>query len=136
MAWIINDGEYPKQTDWVILDNIKDFVQPYPIDYSIMKVNNDYPMLKQWYLHSSTTEPAPVSLFYTKENTYPTFITWDISKMGACYNTNISNVIIPESVKYIGEYGFNSTLLTTVTISNDCIYYDTSFPENCEIIKV
>lgn len=40
---------------------------------------------------------------------------------------------IPYSVKKIGEYAFSGTQLKKVTIAEDCEYYPTSFPEDCEV---
>ena len=45
--------------------------------------------------------------------------------------TNLRRVIIPRSVRYIGEYTFRNTQITQVTINSNCTYSDTSFPENC-----
>ena len=46
---------------------------------------------------------------------------------------NLRRASIPESVKYIGEYAFRGTALTSVTIASDCEYYRTSFPDGCVI---
>ena len=47
--------------------------------------------------------------------------------------TNLRRVIIPPSVKYIGEYAFANTALTSVTIARDCEFFPTSFPPRCII---
>lgn len=53
---------------------------------------------------------------------------------GAFYNAmRLKEVVIPESVKSIGPYAFANTSLKEVTIAQDCIFYETSFPEGCEI---
>ena len=54
-------------------------------------------------------------------------------KWGAFISSNLSRVTIPRSVKEIGEFTFYNTKLKTVTISKDCKYYPTSFPEDCKI---
>ena len=54
-------------------------------------------------------------------------------KWGAFISSNLSRVTIPSSVKEIGEFTFYNTKLKTVTISKDCKYYPTSFPEGCKI---
>lgn len=46
---------------------------------------------------------------------------------------NLSYVEIPHSCKSIGRYAFAGTALKKVKIAADCTYYDTSFPEDCEI---
>lgn len=47
--------------------------------------------------------------------------------------TNLRRVVIPRSVRYIGEYTFRNTQITQVTINSNCTYSDTSFPENCTV---
>ena len=49
------------------------------------------------------------------------------------YCKNLTGVIIPESVKYIGPYAFWETGLTEVTIAADCEYFEHSFPFGCKI---
>lgn len=54
--------------------------------------------------------------------------------LGAFANaTNLAYVRIPPTVKKIGRYSFRNTKLTSVTIASDCEYYDTSFPDGCQI---
>lgn len=50
-----------------------------------------------------------------------------------CNCVNLENVTIPESVNYIGPYAFYNTKLKKVKIASNCVYYDTSFPRDCEI---
>ena len=45
----------------------------------------------------------------------------------------LTKIEIPASVKYIGEYAFTNTALTTVTIARDCTFFPTSFPPRCII---
>lgn len=54
---------------------------------------------------------------------------------GAFYNTNLTTVSIPSSVKKIGPYSFAGTNLSTVSLAPDCKYFDTSFPSGCIITK-
>ncbi len=57
-----------------------------------------------------------------------------VQRSGAFYNaTNLIEVQIPETVKSIGRFAFANTNLNKVKIASDCVYYDTSFPRDCEI---
>jgi hypothetical protein len=58
----------------------------------------------------------------------------EIPANGAFANASeLTQISIPQSVKYIGEEAFKYTKLKSVTIASDCTYFDTSFPEGCEI---
>ena len=53
---------------------------------------------------------------------------------GAFANSiNLKKIVIPESVKFIGENAFRNTSLSSVKISSDCIYSSESFPDGCKI---
>ena len=83
------------------------FEQPYPSIY--------------WYV---TTSPNNITHGDFKEPQY----------MGAFMNAqHLTSVLIPRSVKYIGEFAFTNTQLTSVTIASDCVYFPTSFPEGCVV---
>lgn len=47
--------------------------------------------------------------------------------------TSLTEITIPESVKYIGPYTFYNTKLKKIKIASSCKFYDTSFPKDCEI---
>lgn len=49
------------------------------------------------------------------------------------FATNLTSCMIPTTVKYIGKNVFRYTKLQEVTIASDCVYFSTSFPENCQI---
>lgn len=58
----------------------------------------------------------------------------DLELIGAFANdTSLSKVIIPKSVKFIGENAFRNTALSSVKISSDCVYSQKSFPDGCKI---
>ena len=53
---------------------------------------------------------------------------------GAFANSiNLKKIVIPQSVKFIGENAFKNTSLSSVKISSDCIYSSESFPDGCKI---
>ena len=58
----------------------------------------------------------------------------EVLTAGAFKNaTSLEYVYIPRTVQKIGRYAFAGTALKSVTIPTGCQYYETSFPENCEI---
>ena len=53
---------------------------------------------------------------------------------GAFANSiNLKKIVIPQSVKFIGENAFRNTALSSVKISSDCVYSQESFPNGCKI---
>ena len=63
------------------------------------------------------------------ENTMDPFETF-----GAFYAVpTLSKIKIPSTVKFIADYAFYRTNLKKATISPDCIYYEHSFPEECQV---
>ena len=53
---------------------------------------------------------------------------------GAFANSiNLKKIVIPKSVKFIGENAFRNTSLSSVKISADCTYGSESFPDGCKI---
>lgn len=73
-------------------------------------------------------------IYNTVAEGYPSPGTIDPIKIGAfAYLTNLTSITIPSSVKSIGRYAFYKTGLQSVTLANDCTYYSTSFPPECDI---
>lgn len=46
---------------------------------------------------------------------------------------SLKKITIPITVKYIADYTFYNTQLTKVKIARDCIYFEHTFPPECEI---
>jgi hypothetical protein len=82
--------------------------------------------------------PLPISLWNVDESIndgYPSngFLP-EIPTVGAFGNaTTLQRSSIPMSVGYIGSEAFKKTSITDVTISQNCTYYNTTFPEDCTI---
>lgn len=81
--------------------------------------------------------PLPKSVWrnaeYNHEYLYSELMP-EVPANGAFANASeLTQISIPPSVKYIGEEAFKYTKLKSVTIASDCTYFDTSFPEGCEI---
>lgn len=80
------------------------------------------------------SEPYPPFIWYVDENRLKRSNLPERVNLGAFADcTNLRRVIIPPSVKYIGEYAFANTALTSVTIARDCEFSETSFPPRCII---
>lgn len=79
-------------------------------------------------------EPYPPFWWYVDDGKLTNSYMADEVVQGAFANcTLLRKVEIPASVKYIGEYAFANTALTTVTIARDCTFFPTSFPLRCII---
>ena len=82
--------------------------------------------------------PLPKSVWRVDnqyEDGYPfNMLMPEVPDVGAFANaSDLTQVSIPQSVKYIGREAFKNTKLKNVRIASDCTYFDTSFPEGCEI---
>ena len=134
MAWAINDS-YPYQD--TLGDLIPIFSEPYPIGFFQQNdsINDGYPyVMTNKSLIKVLKEPLPTGFFTISEGEYPKFAGLNLLDTGAfCRASNLEKIVIPESVKYIGETAFRYTKIKEVTISKDCTYYPTSFPEGCKI---
>ncbi len=81
------------------------------------------------YGHFTDINTEKIDGYPVMENTMDPFETF-----GAFYDIPILNKIkIPTTVKFIADYAFYRTNLKKVTISSDCIYYEHSFPEECQV---
>ena len=65
---------------------------------------------------------------------YPAALGITFSPLGAFMGcTGISEITCPESVYEFGTHTFYESSLSEITISPDCIFYDTTFPDDCTI---
>lgn len=137
-VWKIADGQLTN-TEFIDMP-IKSMSKPYPS--ALWRIENG----------KLTTGLLPTTIEKAMSKPYPAAL-WRIDSMandgfpynalqpdisvkspGAfCHAEKLVKVSIPESVKKIGKEAFRYTALKKVRIAADCEYYDTSFPENCEI---
>lgn len=93
-----------------------------------------------------THADLPTPLEHVMEAPFPPFW-WNVSGgklthtglpapvlRGAFANcVNLDTAHIPHSCESIGVTAFRNTALTSVTISEECSYSSTSFPDGCEV---
>jgi hypothetical protein len=123
-----NNG-YPSFTDSVDLENT-DF---YKNKNQFIANSINYPKFKT----SSLADSVNIvnTAFYSDGKNYPQMKNVRFSLfLGAFANdTSLAKVVIPKSVKLIGDNAFRNTRLSSVKISSDCVYSQESFPDGCKI---
>lgn len=122
-----NNG-YPSFTDSVDLDNT-DF---YKNKNQFIANGVKYPIFKTSSLDSVNIVNTA---FYTDGKNYPHMKNVRYSLfLGAFANDkNLVKVVIPKSVKAIGENAFRNTNLSSVKIASNCTYSLESFPDKCKV---
>lgn len=100
-------------------------------------VNNNYPFHIMMKIKKMNPDNLPWALFrctHGINGDYPYHKLMKLTMEGSFADaTNLEEVKVPQSVKSIGPYAFYNTNITEVTISRDCVYFDTSFPPGCVI---
>ena len=114
------------------------FQPPYPANFwFVNQTEDDVNHLGELQYHSPCFEPPYPVCFWSVDNQGTDVIhdgELDYEKMGAfCHCTELKRIIIPPTVKHIGEYAFRNTNLRSVTIASDCTYSETSFPDGCVV---
>ena len=134
---VLLDG-YPRMINWKDLSPAQN--KPYPAN--IMSCNetltDGYPSFYTYGEFSPTMgEPHQREVMSCKDgflDGYPTYrVAKNFRDFGAFTNSSIEEVEIPRSVMYICDYAFYDTLITSVKINKNCIYYAHSFPLGCNI---
>lgn len=83
---------------------------------------------------SPMSAPYPDALWRIENQELTTGVFVENELIGAFANAvNLTKITIPRSCKYIGEYAFRNTALTSVKIASDCTYFPTSFPDGCQV---
>lgn len=111
-------------------DGTGEFTVPtWYVDESGALTNDDIPELLP-----QMEQPYPDAAWRIDDEQLTNGLLPDNALVGAFANaTQLRKVSIPRSVKKIGEYAFRNTQLSSVVIARDCVYYSTSFPDNCII---
>lgn len=80
------------------------------------------------------SEPFPKASWQIINGEITTGLLPDIELVGAFANAvNLVKIVIPKSVKLIGDTAFRNTALSSVKISSDCVYSQESFPDGCNV---
>lgn len=122
-----NNG-YPTFSDASDFENVN-----YYQNQLMFLTTDGYPIFKNKpYLESS---PIVNTDFYADGKNYLQMKNVRFSLLfGAFANdTSLTKVVIPKSVKLIGDTAFRNTALSSAKISSDCIYSSESFPDGCKV---
>lgn len=108
MAWVLDLQTMDIYTEDTVQGNLHNaFEPPYPADFWYVTDTPDV-------THDGALEALPIGAFAN------------------C--TQLTEISLPETIRSIGPESFANTGLTNVIIpNNECTYYSTSFPENCEV---
>lgn len=108
--------------------------QPYPAFWWYLQNNALTTIkLKPRMSGSYITQPYPIFWWYIDNGDWRNNGFRKVDVFGTFRNTNIEELEIPETVKFISDYAFYGTNLRTVTIAQDCIVGLHSFPDGCII---
>ena len=122
-----NNG-YPSFSDAPDFESVN-----YYQNQSMFLTTDGYPIFKgKPYLESS---PIINTDFYADGKNYLQMKNVRFSLISGAFanSINLKKIVIPQSVKFIGENAFRNTALSSVKISSDCVYSQESFPDGCKI---
>lgn len=122
-----NNG-YPTFSDAPDFESVN-----YYQNQSMFLTTDGYPIFKgKPYLESS---PIINTDFYADGKNYLQMKNVRFSLISGAFanSINLKKIVIPQSVKFIGENAFRNTALSSVKISSDCVYSQESFPDGCKI---
>ena len=127
---IPSDSEI-QQNSWYLYNK---YFASWSIDDSDNIVNEYFIDMPEYVM----TEPYPSALWRVNSQYNQGFpyneVAPETDKLGAFANaTRLRRVSIPKSCKKIGKEAFRNTALKSVTISRDCEYFSTSFPDRCVV---
>ena len=114
--------------------------RPYPTNVMscIKTLTEGYPRFYTYGEFSPTMEePHQREVMSCKDEFlegYPTYrVARNFRDFGAFTKSDTTEIEIPYSVKYICDYAFYDTPITSVKINRHCIYFRHSFPPGCHI---
>lgn len=129
--WHIKNGELTCDNFYTTANS--EITKPYPKSY--FKVEPDGNITSELLPDLQHKPTRPLAQWYIDSTLGVTC--WGqpepIPRGALTFATNLTSCRIPTTVKYIGKNVFRYTKLQEVTIASDCVYFSTSFPENCQI---
>ena len=110
-------------------------------DFGIINYNNKLMFLTSdgypFFKNRSYPESSPVvnTDFYADGKNYLQMKNVRFSLISGAFasSVNLKKIVIPQSVKFIGENAFRNTALSSVKIASDCVYSQESFPDGCNV---
>ena len=122
-----NNG-YPTFSDAPDFESVN-----YYQNQSMFLTFSEYPIFKNRNYLDST--PIVNTDFYADGKNYLQMKNVRFSLISGAFanSINLKKIVIPQSVKFIGENAFRNTALPSVKISSDCVYSQESFPDGCKI---
>lgn len=133
-VWYLEDG---KLTHFALPDTVSyEFSPPIPaVWWSVEDGVLTTAVLPPADTHNYVEYPYPINIWTIDENSdFAHAGMPDMSNVGTFMGSrSLNSIVIPETVKYIGEYAFANTTLVNVKIASDCQYSETSFPPGCTI---
>lgn len=134
MAWYMGTDGYPTNS------YLQDVSQPpitKPVPNSMWSCEDgNYPKngFLQPIVGNSVNKPYPNAMWGIKEDYPACGFHNPIPMLGAFgHSTSLKSIKIPKTVKSIGPNTFTYSNIQNVTISEDCVYEDTTFPPGCTI---
>lgn len=122
-----NNG-YPTFSDAPDFESVN-----YYQNQSMFLTFSEYPIFKNRNYLDST--PIVNTDFYADGKNYLQMKNVRFSLISGAFanSINLKKIVIPQSVKFIGENAFRNTALSLVKIASDCVYSQESFPDDCKI---
>ena len=122
------NGGYPTFSDAPDFESVN-----YYQNQSMFLTTDGYPIFKGKNYPASS--PIINTDFYADGKNYLQMKNVRFSLISGAFanDTSLAKVVIPQSVKFIGENAFRNTALSSVKISSDCVYSQESFPDGCKI---
>ena len=122
------NGGYPTFSDAPDFESVN-----YYQNQSMFLTTDGYPVFKN--KNYPESDSVVNTAFYADGKNYLQMKNVRFSLISGAFanSINLKKIVIPQSVKFIGENAFRNTALSSVKISSECIYSQESFPDGCKI---